>query len=358
MARDAAGVGNAMDASSPAPATPRRSVLALALAVVGLAASVASLIDYLGASATFCAESGCNQVRESAWAHPLGIPMPVLGIAFFLAAIALCFAEAPRLRRALAIAGGAWALWLIGLQTFSIGAWCKLCMVADPAAILFAIVVLAGARALRFSIGHAFAIVPAVGVAVAVLAMITASAPPPAPSDGPVAVADKDGVPAVVHQAQVAGKLTIVDFIDFECPFCRRMQERLETAIASTTHAVNLVRKMDPLSIHPHARAAALAYCCADAQGKGDAMAAALFAAPPDELTVEGCEKLAVSVGCDLNRFRQSMAAAGERVDHETAEARAANINSLPTLFVGSERVVGAGKSEAELTAMLNSAAR
>jgi len=59
-------------------------MLALGLAVVGLAASVASLIDYLGSSATFCAESGCNQVRESAWAHPLGIPMPVLGIAFFV----------------------------------------------------------------------------------------------------------------------------------------------------------------------------------------------------------------------------------------------------------------------------------
>jgi protein-disulfide isomerase len=349
-AMDAMAVEPSAPASSPEPATPRRSVLALGLAVVGLAASLASLIDYLGASATFCAESGCNQVRESAWAHPLGVPMPVLGLAFFLAAIVLCFADAPRLRRALAIAGGAWAVFLIGLQAFSIGAWCKLCMIADPAAILFAVVVLAGARALRFSIGHVFALVPAFGVATAVLALITA-APPPA-AEAPVA--DKGGVPAFVAQAQVAGKITIVDFIDFECPFCRRMQERLETAIASTTHAVNMVRKMDPLSIHPHAMTAALAYCCADAQGKGDAMAAALFAAPPDELTAEGCEKLAVGVGCDLERYRQAMPAAHDRIAADQREADAAGVRSLPTLFVADQRVVGAAKSAEELTALLD----
>lgn len=352
-AMDAMAVEPPAPAASPEPEpteTPRRSVLALGVAVVGLAASVASLIDYLGASATFCAESGCNQVRESAWAHPLGVPMPVLGIAFFLAAIVLCFAAAPRLRLALAIAGGAWAAFLIGLQAFSIGAWCKLCMVADPAAIGFALLVIPGLRPLRFSIGHVFAMVPAFGVATAVLALITASPPPTAQATG-----DDQGVtPAFVTQAQVAGKVTIVDFVDFECPFCRRMQERLETAIASTTHAVNVVRKMDPLSIHPHAMTAALAYCCADAQGKGDAMAAALFAAPPDDLTPEGCEKLAVSVGCDLERYRQAMPAAHDRVAAEQREADAANVRSLPTLFVADERVVGAGKSAEQLTALLD----
>ncbi|HET9620760.1 MAG TPA: vitamin K epoxide reductase family protein [Kofleriaceae bacterium] len=337
--------------ASAAPAPPKRSVIALGLAVIGLAASVASLIDYLGASATFCAESGCNQVRESAWAHPLGVPMPVLGIAFFLAAIVLCFAAAPRLRLALALAGGAWAAFLIGLQAFSIGAWCKLCMVADPAALGYLVAVLVGAGAIRFSIGYVFGLVPGFGVAVAALALIASATPPP---DAEATTAAASGVPAFVRQAQVPGKVTIVDFVDFECPFCRRMNTRLESAMVRATHEINMVRKMFPLSIHPHARTAALAYCCADAQGKGNEMAAALFAAPPEELTVEGCEKLALSIGCDLDRFRQSMAAASERVERETAEARAASINSLPTLFVGTERVVGAGKSEDELAALIN----
>src|SRR5262245_55915646 len=131
---------------------PRISLAAVAFAVIGLGACIASLIDYMGSSPTFCAESGCATVRESAWAHPLGIPMPVLGVAFFSMAIALSFFEAPRLRRALAIVGAAGALGLIAVQAFEIGAWCKLCMVADPAAIAYAACVLAGATALRFTV--------------------------------------------------------------------------------------------------------------------------------------------------------------------------------------------------------------
>jgi predicted DsbA family dithiol-disulfide isomerase len=117
-----------------------------------------------------------------------------------------------------------------------------------------------------------------------------------------------------------------------------------------------VVRKMMPLDIHAHARSAALAYCCADAQGKGDAMAEALFAAPPDELSPAGCEQLAARVGCDLERYRRELPQAEARVAAETAEASAAGIHALPTLFIGGERVVGAGKSTEELTALLDQA--
>src|SRR5438477_11536528 len=99
----------------------KRSVAALGFAVVGLGASVASLVDYVGASPAFCAETGCATVRESAWSHPLGVPMPLVGVAFFAAAIALGFVEAPRLRKSLAGLGALWALLLLGMQAFAIG---------------------------------------------------------------------------------------------------------------------------------------------------------------------------------------------------------------------------------------------
>ncbi|HEY0253462.1 MAG TPA: DsbA family protein, partial [Kofleriaceae bacterium] len=105
-------------------------------------------------------------------------------------------------------------------------------------------------------------------------------------------------VPEVIAREQKPGVATIVDFVDFECPFCRRFAPTLDAAIASATVPVRLVRKMTPLKIHPHAMTAALAWCCADAQGKGDAMAKALFEAPVDKLTPEGCEQIAVDVGC------------------------------------------------------------
>src|SRR5262249_61195791 len=98
------------------------------------------------------------------------------------------------------------------------------------------------------------------------------------------------------------------------------MQARLTTAIAHLQSPVRVVRKMLPLSMHPHAMPAALAYCCADAQGKGDAMAEALFAAPADQLTPDGCEQLAAGVGCDLDRYRRDLPAARARVAAEVAE--------------------------------------
>ncbi|HEX4419552.1 MAG TPA: vitamin K epoxide reductase family protein [Kofleriaceae bacterium] len=344
---------------------PRLSLASLGFAVVGLGASIASLIDYLGDSATFCAESGCNTVRESLWAHPLGIPMPVLGIAFYAAALGLGFVDTPRaarLRRGLAVAGAGWAIFLIVLQASVIGAWCKLCMVADPAAIGYAVLVLAGATALRPTLARGLAVIPAVGAAVALLALITHDPAPadPGPSGSPGTAAlgatgsAQPAVPAFVTQAQIPGAATVVEVVDFECPFCRRMQDRLAAAIAQATGPVHVVRKMLPLQIHSHAMPAALAYCCADAQGKGDAMAAALFAAKPDELSAEGCEKIAASVGCDLERYRADLPGAEARVAAEMAEARAAGIHSLPTVFIAGERIVGARKSTEELTALLD----
>jgi protein-disulfide isomerase len=329
---------------------PRLSLAALAFAAIGLGASIASLIDYLGADPTFCAETGCATVRESAWAHPLGIPMPVVGVAFFAAALVLGFVEAPRFRRALAIGGAAGALFLIGVQALAIGAWCKLCMIADPAAIAYAAAVLGGATAVRFTFARGFAAPAAVLVTIGLLALWTGGAPAPAQLLPP-------GTPAFVENAQVPGAATVVEVVDFECPYCRRMQKRLEAALARVTQPIRVVRKMFPLTIHPHAMPAAIAYCCADAQGKGEEMAAALYAAKPEELTPDGCEKLATQVGCDVERYRRELPQAEVRVAAEMAEVRAAGIHALPTLFIGGERVVGAGKSTEELTAMLEHAA-
>src|SRR5215510_12131896 len=114
-----------------------RRIATLAFALVGLAVSVALAIDYLGPAPAYCAEGGCATVRESAWSHPLGIPMPIVGAAFFATMLALVALgpRAQRLARAAAIGGGAAALGLILLQGAVIGAWCKLCLIVDSSAI-------------------------------------------------------------------------------------------------------------------------------------------------------------------------------------------------------------------------------
>lgn len=331
------------------PSTRTLSLAANLLAVVGLAASLASLVDDLGAAPTFCAATGCETVRASAWARPLGIPMSVLGIAFFGAALALGAIHAPRLRRALAVAGGAWAVWLIALQAFAIGAWCKLCLVADPAAIGYAVCVLAGAGTARPTWRRIALAAPALGAAVLGLGLWTrgpAIEEPAAPTARAPAARPVDGV------------VEIVEYVDFECPFCRELQRRLDEALARTTTPVRVVRKMVPLPNHPHARDAALAWCCADAQGLGDAMARALFAADPATLTPEGCEEIAVRIGCDRERYRRDLASQHARVDADLAEARAAGVRGLPTIWIGGQRLTGAAHSAGDLVALIERAAR
>jgi protein-disulfide isomerase len=319
--------------------------VALALSIVGLAASIASAIDFFSPEPAFCAESGCATVRASAWAHPLGIPMPVLGLGFYALMVALAFVSRPRLRRVLAIAGAAWAVFLIALQAFAIGAWCKLCMIADPAAIGLALAVVAGASTVRPRL-RTFALAGST-LAAALAALAVWNKPPVAE---PPALS---GVPECVARAQVPDRVTVVEFVDFQCPFCRKLQTRLSEAMRRDGRPIHVVRKMKPLAKHEGALPAALAWCCADALGKGDAMADALFAADPHDLTPAGCEKIAASIGLDLDRYRAALPDARARVEADLADAKNAGVQLLPTLYIGAERLTGAGSTVDQLVGLL-----
>lgn len=330
--------------------------LAIAITLVGLAASAAALADALAPAPAFCAADGCAAVRASAWAKPLGIPLPVVGLGFFASLLALCLLELPRTRRAVAAAGALGALGLLALQVFAIGAWCTLCLVADLSALAVAALVVAGERA-----WPPLPRAPAIGVlAVAALAVAGPLAFPPGGVATPPAPPPPGGValPEVIAREQVPGKVTVVDFIDFECPHCRALHDRLERAIDTARRAgvdVRVVRKMVPLARHPGALPAAIAWYCAERQGKGDAMADALVAAPTHQLTPDGCEQLARALGLDLTRYQQDAASdeAAAHIARDQAEARATGVRSLPTIYVGATPFVGAAASVDDLVAAL-----
>ncbi|MFT3700531.1 MAG: vitamin K epoxide reductase family protein [Kofleriaceae bacterium] len=339
----------------------RLSLPAFVLASIGFGASVASAIDYFGVQPTFCSESGCATVRQSDWSHPLGIPMPLLGLAFYALMIGLCFVEKPLIRKVAAAAGGAWAVFLIVLQASVIHAWCKLCMIADPTAIALAIVVLAGAGTLKFAGKHIAIGLPVIALLPLVFAIVNDASHEPPPIAKQTGSGSGSGssadVPEVIAREQKPGSATIVDFVDFECPFCRRLAPKLDEAIAQAQVPVHLVRKMSPLKMHHHAMDAAIAYCCAEAQGKGDEMAKALFAAPADDLTPAGCEKIAESIGCDMDKYRQMVSdpSIKDRIVQDTADAKAAGVRGLPTVFIGKTGLGGADHDTAELSKLIQS---
>src|SRR6185436_6175530 len=90
--------------------------------------------------------------------------------------------------------------------------------------------------------------------------------------------------PAEIAQEAIPGKVTIVSFTDFECPFCRKLHPVLDGLRDRHADRVHFVRKMKPLAGHPGARPAAEAWVCAPL-GKRDAVAAALYEMEPGDLT-------------------------------------------------------------------------
>jgi predicted DsbA family dithiol-disulfide isomerase len=159
-------------------------------------------------------------------------------------------------------------------------------------------------------------------------------------------------VPDVIARelsAAPAGEVTVIDFVDFECPFCRMTNAALSPILAAHRDHIHLVRKQVPLTrMHEHALDAARASCCGERLGKGDAMADALFSAPVDDLTVDGCAKLAVSLGLDETAFRSCTQdpAVDARIQADSADFKAAEGHGLPTLWVGQRKIEGAQPAE------------
>lgn len=334
-----------------------RTFAASALALAGLALSAALLVDSLRPAPAFCAADGCAEVRSSFWAHPLGIPMPLVGLGFFAAALLLACAagvRARRMRRLVAAAGAVGALGLLAVQGLAIGAWCRLCVATDLVAILNAAAVLSARDWPRAS--RARIAITAAAAALAVALPLGALR-----QDHPALVAaaavEPGSLPAVVAREQVPGTAVVVDFVDFECPFCRAFHQRLERAVGSAGVPVRVIRKMVPLPQHRGAFPAAVAWCCAEAQGKGDEMAERLFSAT--DFSAAGLERLATEIGLDLERFRADAAspATRARVEADAAAAEAAGVRSLPTVYIGAQRFVGAGAGTGELVAALRRAA-
>jgi protein-disulfide isomerase len=143
------------------------------------------------------------------------------------------------------------------------------------------------------------------------------------------------------------GKALVVDFVDYECPFCRENHAAFAAVLQAASGRVVVVRKQVPLTrMHRHAMDAARAACCGEVLGKGDPMSDALISAPVAELTPQGCERLAQSIGLDVARFRACVAdpSTDARIASDIATFQASNgehHGGLPTLWIGHQKLEG-----------------
>lgn len=130
--------------------------------------------------------------------------------------------------------------------------------------------------------------------------------------------------------------VTIVEFADFECPYCRELVPVLEQVLEAYAEEVRFVYRQFPLtSIHANAQKAAEASLCAREQGKFWEMHDAMFR-DQSALHPAGLKATAASLGLDSDSFDRCLDSgqfAGE-VAAEAKEATALGLTGTPGLFI------------------------
>jgi protein-disulfide isomerase len=325
--------------------------VALVLAIV---ASAALVVEYQNpGDPAFCGVgSGCHQVRIAPQTREFsemlrGVSLPQLGLVAYLALLAVSLLARTLAYHvtlaAMAVPGALFAGYLLYVQKAQIGVWCPWCVLVDSSAIVVGIASALVALDARSSdaqgneqrteltsskpalVGWAVAGALAVG-----LPFVWGAYPvvPPAPPD--------------LAALATPGKVTIVQFTDFQCPFCRKLHPLLEALRHEHEGRIVYQRRMKPLTMHPGALPAALAYLCVP-EPQRDAMADALYTAGEKDLTPAGVARIAGGLGVDATTFASCVESPDTkaRLEQDTSLYERVGPRGLPLTFVNARTIVG-----------------
>lgn len=147
-------------------------------------------------------------------------------------------------------------------------------------------------------------------------------------------------VPVTYDPARVLGNpdapITIVEFADFECPYCRRASPILREVMEKYKGQVRIAFRDYPLrEAHPRAEQAAEAGQCAAEQGKFWAYHDALFTNPV-RLTDQDLHQDALSSGLDVTQFDTCMrdGKVKARVEEDLQAGTKAGVSGTPGYFI------------------------
>ena len=137
--------------------------------------------------------------------------------------------------------------------------------------------------------------------------------------------------------------VTIIEFSDYQCPFCGRAEGTVEEVMKHYGDKVRLVYRDFPLPMHPQARPASDAAACANAQGKFWEYHAKLFA----NQTALGEDKLkdyAKDLGLDAAKFEQCLKDQPFKaaIDKDVADGEKVGVTGTPAFFVNGRMLSGA----------------
>lgn len=138
-------------------------------------------------------------------------------------------------------------------------------------------------------------------------------------------------------------KVTIVELVDFQCPFCEKAVATVHDLAALYPDDVRIVVKNMPLDGHRQARPVAIAAMAAQRQGKYWEMHELLFS-NQDSLDAASLVKHARTLGLDVARFERDLSdpTIAATVDADLAEAIEQGFQGVPSFTINGRVVVGA----------------
>ncbi len=143
-------------------------------------------------------------------------------------------------------------------------------------------------------------------------------------------------------------KVTIVEWSDFQCPFCGRVMPTLKQIEETYGKDVRIVFKQNPLPMHPNAPFAARAALAAQKQNKFWQLHDKLFEAnnsqQPDALKKDKIEQMARDLGLDMDLFNRDISSpeVSDILRSDQAQAAKLGANGTPHFFINGVRVSGA----------------
>ncbi len=168
--------------------------------------------------------------------------------------------------------------------------------------------------------------------------------PQPSAPTGPIQV-DLSGA---YSQGSANAKITLVEYSDFQCPFCSRALPTVKALQQKYGNDLRFVYKHFPLSFHPNAQPAAEASECAGEQGKFFEFHDLLFA-NQESLSTANYKKWAGDLKLDQAKFDSCVDSSKykQKVQDDFNEGQRDGVSGTPSFYVNGQQIVGAQPAQA-----------
>lgn len=349
----------------------RRALFGLSL--IGLFIATYLFITYSSNLTIACGGShGCDAVRVSRWASLFGISMPVYGMLFYVGMATLIVIRTLkpslhsrwmyRLTMIGVTAGLIESIFLTGVQALEIKQYCTWCLASAVTAMLL-FVIAWGDRPKHIEAHDAvkefrvlFYILLS-AIVIGTISMFILLAPKTGgerpvieelvPSSEAADLAKKALYPSsMTFAGSASATVTIVEFVDFECPACRAFYPEFQKVKAKLGDRLRYSYRMFPLPIHEHSFDSALAAVCAKQQGMFYQYSDLLM----EEEGLERKDLIRRAAELRLNMDQYSACLNGteskDEVRKDLEDGGSLGVNSTPTIFVNDMMVQGLPNAE------------